>query len=658
MVTRYVDSVNGLDANDGLAAVTGGGHGPKQTLTGVEDTPVVAGDVIYVRPGVYREQWTWDVSGANNYVAGTVSVTNGSTTVQGAGTLWLANVAANYMFHNTVFASGVDGVTNGTATFTSAAGNFQANMVGYVIQINTKGAYKIDAVGGLGTITLSDPNGLGWPAVGAGLTYSVMSGMGPFDVLSVTDNTHLELTAPWYGPTLTGLAYITYNPIRAIGDVTGQIWGVGGTVRITGANAGDTAAVRASCIVGSRSYRVLRGFALDLSTSHAFSAVSPTYVTIEDCTFQTCGGSYFNISGAGQAAVTIRRCIMEANASTTGVVLTHTVAVNSTGHLISSCEIQGIVRSGSGYGVSISRIGGVAVRNCLIKSCDGWCIRVPASLTVGQTTDVQGVLAISSNSGLYATVVGEITSNFNSLYGNVTNYTNTAAGAGDLTYSPLFAMPLLFAGPAGVSGFRLPPPMPGELSQWSPLRALAGFGEPPADLMALKRPAISAKNSWGAVQYQGLIIDTTTPRSGTQDASLPDAGRIQIIIPVEAVNTTITCYVYRGANYAGVNPQMILKQPGQADITVTDAGGAGVYNQLTHTWIPAATPNWIVIELVSNNTALAGAYGCFFDDLTVSPLDTDTMEAWTADVQHVNYAEELATVSAAFSPVGSDIVKG
>ncbi len=64
MTTRYVDGTDGNDANDGLAAVAGGGHGPRKTLNGVEDTPVQAGDTVYVRAGTYRETLTCDVSGS------------------------------------------------------------------------------------------------------------------------------------------------------------------------------------------------------------------------------------------------------------------------------------------------------------------------------------------------------------------------------------------------------------------------------------------------------------------------------------------------------------------------------------------------------------------------------------------------------------------
>lgn len=57
MTTRYVGP-GGNDGNNGTSWAT-----RKATLTGVEDTPVVAGDTVYVGPGTYREQLTCDVSG-------------------------------------------------------------------------------------------------------------------------------------------------------------------------------------------------------------------------------------------------------------------------------------------------------------------------------------------------------------------------------------------------------------------------------------------------------------------------------------------------------------------------------------------------------------------------------------------------------------------
>lgn len=57
MTTRYVGS-GGSDAADGLTWST-----RKLTLNGVEDSPVLPGDSVYVGPGTYREMLTVDVSG-------------------------------------------------------------------------------------------------------------------------------------------------------------------------------------------------------------------------------------------------------------------------------------------------------------------------------------------------------------------------------------------------------------------------------------------------------------------------------------------------------------------------------------------------------------------------------------------------------------------
>ena len=59
MTVRYVGK-GGSDSNDGLSWAN-----RKLTLNGVEDTPVVAGDTIYVGPGTYRELLTVDVDGSS-----------------------------------------------------------------------------------------------------------------------------------------------------------------------------------------------------------------------------------------------------------------------------------------------------------------------------------------------------------------------------------------------------------------------------------------------------------------------------------------------------------------------------------------------------------------------------------------------------------------
>ena len=426
------------------------------------------------------------------------------------------------------------------------------------------------------------------------------------------------------------------QPITYIADVTGEHTdGIGGVVRITGSN-NDQSAVRANCVTATtKHYRTFRGFMMDTITGYAITtATGCTNWIVEDCTILdgTTGG--INVAGAGQSNWIVRRCFIWGKHGGGGILFTHTLSVDNANHLVQNCFISGP----SNADVMSDKVGGISVRNCKLVQNIGVFIRT--ALTVGQTVTVNNCL-IWNSAGLRGTVVGEVIENFNTFYGNSTDRTNVGIGANSVTYPPLFQPPILNSGVNQLSGFQLPWTF-GALSSWSQIRAIAGASEATEDLFGIARPVTAALNSWGPIQYQQITQDIATVRSGTMSQEFTTAGRRQLIIPVQAVNTTITVYVYREANYAGGNPQMILKQSGQADITITDAGAAGVWNQLTHTWVPSATPTWIVIELVSRNTAAAGAFAVYFDDLTVSPLGTGTQEAWLTATQPVNYAEEAA----------------
>jgi hypothetical protein len=138
-------------------------------------------------------------------------------------------------------------------------------------------------------------------------------------------------------------------------------------------------------------------------------------------------------------------------------------------------------------------------------------------------------------------------------------------------------------------------------------------------LYGITRPATSAKKSWGAVQYKPGVRETTTTRgSSTASIKFADAGKHQMFVPTDGTSTTIAVYAYREADYAGTNPQLIVKQPGVADDTTTDAAAASQWNELTTTLTPSATPPYVVVELVSNNTATSGSYAVYFDDLSVT----------------------------------------
>jgi len=238
---------------------------------------------------------------------------------------------------------------------------------------------------------------------------------------------------------------------------------------------------------------------------------------------------------------------------------------------------------------------------------------------VGQAITVYGCNWVAGNSPLVATALGEIVEDYNNFYGNRTPRTSVAAGTNSVSYMPLFDYGLFYAGADQVSGIRVPKPGEGSLLEWSQLAAIADGGTAAAgDLSGIPRPVTDGKRSWGAVQFSDVERDTATVRTGTSSLMLSDAGVQQFWVPHSGVQMTVSVYVYREANDAGTNPRLVIKQPGQSDRITTDAGAAGGWNLLADTFTPAADPEYVVVELQSHNTAAAGNYAVYFDDLTAA----------------------------------------
>ena len=377
--------------------------------------------------------------------------------------------------------------------------------------------------------------------------------------------------------------------ITYIGDVTGEHTdGVGGVVRITGSDNDQTTA-RNNCIVstGGEDYRTWRGLYLDMSTqNHIYVTGVSTNWIIEDCVCGQGGESAIKAENDAMADFTVRRCTFyDIKTNLYGCYFNSTGGNANSGHVVENCVFIGQMR-----GVGLDDTGGVTIRNCTFVG-GGFCIIVIDALPGGYTAiSVTNCTISSGNQAIRAVNLGEIVEDYNALSGNATDRVNVNVGGNSVTYPPLFKMSILHAGASQASGLNIAPTVLGELSQWSQIAAITGADERTVDLLGIGRPVTAAKNSWGAVQYQGQARDTGTTYDGSTAAlTLPDAGRVQFKIPTaDATEITISVRAYREANYAGTNPRLIIKQPGQADDTTTDAAAASQWNELTTTLTPAA----------------------------------------------------------------------
>lgn len=397
--------------------------------------------------------------------------------------------------------------------------------------------------------------------------------------------------------------------ISYIGDVTGaNTDGVGGIVRITGSDNDQTAARADGVFANARDYRIFRGFMVDTVSDCLFDLDSCDYWDIEDCFLPRGQSNIIDASGTS-TNVHIRRCLLFGIGGARTIYFNNAAATDNTGHEVENCILMG------GRGVRCDNVGDVQVRNCLFMFCD-YGIR-SGNANANHELDVRNSIFTQCTTAIRGEAAGQVTEDFNTFYRNTTDRQNVAVGGDSETYPPLLLPPLLFAGVSQTSGFQLPWWF-GKLSEWSQIAAITGDGnEPTEDLWGIPRPVTASKNSWGPCQFMDMERETGTVHAGSVSMVLHDAGRHQIWVPVANESTTISVYVYREANYAGNLPQMIVKQPGQADDVTTDAAAASQWNLLTTTLTPAADPPYVVVELVSRNTNGA-ADEVFFDDLAVS----------------------------------------
>jgi len=405
------------------------------------------------------------------------------------------------------------------------------------------------------------------------------------------------------------------NPITYEGDRSGyRTDGIGGKVIITGSDD-DISEVRTHCIdtagLVAFHYRTWRNLIMGW-TDDAIMAVDGGVGdkdgwVIEDCVFMNVNshGIYASTIGDDWA---IRRCMFIA---VTYAIRTSGSAHNgATGDVLESCVFLGGHASTTGFYVFQ---GTWEVLNCTFIGCYD-AVNAAANNGGAQYMSVENCIFNQNFYGMRAAAPGDLVEDYNGLYNNAADRdADVAVGANSVTYAPLWETPLL------QEGVKTPVRFP-FLSQWSAYRRLTDSGTVPSggDLFGLPFPATNGKRSWGAIQYQDFERDGSVYRGASGASGLMNDASIKtFLVPVGASSATLEVYARRGANYAGSNPRVVIRQPGQSEIEVVDAGAAGAWNLLTHTWTPAASPPWVQVMLQSRNSAGAGDYTVNWDDLKV-----------------------------------------
>lgn len=397
------------------------------------------------------------------------------------------------------------------------------------------------------------------------------------------------------------------NEIEYIADVTGaETDGIGGVVRITGSD-NDQTATRARCIRSAviRNYRIFRGFSLDTTVNQlVLPASGTTNWTLEDCTFQNGANTSEIVLFGASSDFTFRRCRFLFGLQEY-ITFSPSVATNDGNHLIENCIFAGVAGAGGG-GIVSNDMGGITIRNCTFTGVFA-VIRVFA-LTGGApvAVTVNNCVFAGNEAACWATNLGDLVENFNAFSGNRFDRINVAVGGGSVSYPPLFLPDILYSGVGQVSGIRFPPPVSGQLSEWSEMRALTGTSEPTEDLLGIARPVTASENSWGAIQFHNAEFETTEVFSGRASRKMAGPGRMQVWRLVTGAAITVSVRVMRDSAYVGLLPQMIVKQPGQADQTLIDTGAAEQWNRLAVTFTPSSAPPYVVIELVSRDTSGSG----------------------------------------------------
>lgn len=293
------------------------------------------------------------------------------------------------------------------------------------------------------------------------------------------------------------------NEINIIGDYLGtNTTGVKGEIRITGSDD-DTGNNEQYGIRLQGAYTNLRGVRVDGSVTTGGIYVAADDVTVEDCYSDANDSDSFAMDGIVQN-VTVRRCFFHAggNDDVAVSIRDSTTAYDNRNILFENCIMLG---NGRVENTLVDKVGGVTFKNCLFYS-GVYGIRA-LGLNAGQTVTVNNCQILYPRYGLHASASGEITENYNNIFGTQTPRTNTSTGANSTSYPPFFRSEWWFESVLGdgdiITPFDLHPDnMLVELN--------SGTGAPSAD--ARGTTVQGTYREWGPLEYDStLIYDAPAP---------------------------------------------------------------------------------------------------------------------------------------------------
>ncbi len=469
---------------------------------------------------------------------------------------------------------------------------------------------------------------------------------------SVAGSTVYVGAGVYRGTNAIGISGAAGSVTAIIGDVDGAQTGDAGEVVVSSYTTNDFSAPSGSVLLAFTTHTYLSfslltfvGGGAGLISNSAGGTIGCSFT---DCTFNYIGGfattTMIAITSTTTGAalnITFDRCTMFTAYSG---ALSFTLTTTNTGSsdwdanvIIRNCAIITIGSGSGGLAVNVTsggantyHGGGVRVYNCLLATAGNAFNTAAANVSTAASVacGVYNSLLMGGGGGFNANTAGQVVENFNNLFMHGTAYTNTTAGAGSRTNSAVsgtYAAAIVELGQsykwAGVyRQFFAPNGASSPLLGYG--SAGSGGNYPTVDWANRPRPSggSSSVAAVGAYERHDFAVeDTVTYNDSPASGKLVGPGDQDIQIPVDAVSSTISIYLYFDS-YGGTSyPSATLLANGELGITTqtkTCTSSADSWQQLTFSAITPSKAGWVTIRITSFDTNGTGTVN--FDTLSVA----------------------------------------